>query len=376
MRYAYGQLGELEAFHYSVSMFFADQDALAGSLRAAGLGMLSAEVARSTRPAIYFQRQTVRDTVAAIGASKIGGLPDLPRGFTWPVRPPLANAQRNANHFREIKASVADMYERLKTEPWHAESVAKGEREPITDKQFNELDLEYETKENALFEPFPLAFVAQLDLSRLSLEAGFEPALPDTGFLTIFEDATCGEPLPVPRVFWHDCGAADLVRTDVPPNLVAYSDALSELPSLPWSQRTNCGLLVPHSVLSVPHHWKSAYARSSKRWDMMWEWFMEPKGTYWPESANDVTGFGDHLGGWPHDIQHHPELEIEGDHAGSIMPGETPWRHLFSYAGECYAKDMQITPAFPGDGNTFILIRDDDLAERRFERAGSVYQST
>ncbi len=205
-----------------------------------------------------------------------------------------------------------------------------------------------------MFEPFPLAFVAQLDLARLALEAAFDPVLPDTGFLTIFEDATCGEPLAVQRVFWHDCTAEDLVRTRVPPDLAAYSDALSKLPSLPWSQRTNCGLLVPHSVLSVPHHWKSAFARSSKRWDMMWEWFMEPKGTFWPESAHDVTGFGDHLGGWPSDIQHHPELEIEGNRGGTIKPGETPWRHLFSYAGECYAEDMQITPAFPGDGNTIF----------------------
>jgi Domain of unknown function (DUF1963) len=49
---------------------------------------------------------------------------------------------------------------------------------------------------------------------------------------------------------------------------------------------------------------------------------------------------------------------------------------LFSYGAEYYAEDMQIDRAMGGDGNFYILIRDEDLAARRFERAGHVYQST
>ena len=143
------------------------------------------------------------------------------------------------------------------------------------------------------------------------------------------------------------------------------------------------GLLVPYSALSVPHHWKSAFARGTKRWDLFWDWFKEAPGEYHPpplaEAIDDrSTYFGDHFGGWPCDIQGHAEDDLGDGGRGSVVkgPGQSAWRHVFSYGGENYADDMLATPAEPTDGNHYIFVRDDDLAARRFDRAASTLQFT
>jgi Domain of unknown function (DUF1963) len=357
-------------------MMFASEADLATSLRQAGLGMLAADVIATVRPTVLFQRRHGLDKETAIGASKFGGLPDLPRGFHWPVRPPLPGAGKIADGFRRSAGDVRRRWQEYAPEPGD-----KTARPRFTNDEIAAMETQYERKAEVLFQEFPLAFVAQLDLAALSREAGFEVAFPDTGWLSVFEDVTAGEPTTAPRLFWHDVAATDLIRQHPPRQLIDYSDAISEPPEVPWLERNRSGLLVPHSTLSVPHHWKSAFSRGTKRWDLFWEWFMNAEGMYRPPALAGTldhrsTYFGDHFAGWPSDIQGHAEDELGGRGAEVKGPGKTIWRHVFSYGGENYADDMLATSVEPTDGNHYILIRDDDLAARRFDRAASTLQFT
>lgn len=358
-------------------MFFGSWDALRASLEEAGLAQFYDQVARSVRPAVYFQRERIEDRETAVGASKLGGLPDLPADFDWPVRPPLANAETIAEALRGVRDHVVSSLRDMANAAEHEKAIAEGYGVPITQETLDQVDREYAVKIAALGRPFPLAFIAQLDLAKLSREAGFDPAFPDSGYLWVFEDPTSSEPPAVQRLFWRACAAEDLVRTPIPQNLIQFNDGITPGTASRWSVCKQSALLVPHSVLSVPHHWKSAFPRGSRLFDAFWDWFMEPMGEFWPESDASTTSFGDHFGGWPRDIQQHVEDEIDGARLTAVRGvGETTWRHVFSYGGEYYQGDMLIERTWGGDGNFYVMIRDTDLADRRFDKAGQVYQAT
>lgn len=95
-----------------------------------------------------------------------------------------------------------------------------------------------------------------------------------------------------------------------------------------------------------------------------------------PSQADRIAtaNFGDRLGGWPDDIQGPAETEIDGKAVAA--PGRTPWRHVFSYGAEHFAETRIMRRLSESDGNTFVIMHEDDLAARRFARARSTYQQT
>nr|WP_276081882.1 DUF1963 domain-containing protein [Methylobacterium sp. GC_Met_2] len=338
-------------------------------------------VKATVRPVVLFVRQQVLDDPLPTGVSKIGGYPDLPANFTWPERPAYPDAERKVAELRRGAERMRTMYEGMMREP-------RGPHQrQITSEDLDRVTAEYETRCVALSEPMPLAFVAQLDLAFLIREAGFDSELPRTGLLSIFNDTTWDGATGAHWVFWHDQPVAELVRTSPPPRLVAHCEALEALMSpsgdVPWSERIMAERLHPSSRFSVPQHWKSAYPHGTVEADAVYDWLDCQPGFY-PSASDvgadgDVMNFGDKLGGWPEDIQGHPEEEItvEGVRAKPItQPGQTPWRHLFSYGNEHHGGTRLMESLFEGDGNTYVFLHEDDLRARRFERAQTVYQQT
>ncbi len=61
-------------------------DDIRDALRAAKLDRLVAEAERLTLPAIHIETRKTRENSLPIGASKIGGRPDLPSSMPWPAR--------------------------------------------------------------------------------------------------------------------------------------------------------------------------------------------------------------------------------------------------------------------------------------------------
>lgn len=60
------------------------QDSLIAQLRDAKLGRIAAQVADLAMPSFRLQTTKMADEDIAVGASKLGGLPDLPPGSPWP----------------------------------------------------------------------------------------------------------------------------------------------------------------------------------------------------------------------------------------------------------------------------------------------------
>ena len=115
-------------------------------LRGIGLGDHAAGLARQCRPSVLFERQT--GTPAPIGASRLGGLPDLPPDIEWPVRPAFSPSPHEPENWRWTKTDVAD---------W-------------------------------IGTPQPLSFLAQMNLSEVAARAGTETNLPRKGMLWFFYD--------------------------------------------------------------------------------------------------------------------------------------------------------------------------------------------
>lgn len=57
---------------------------LRAGLSKAGLGSISAELEKLSRDCIRMRSTPCPDTTISVGESKLGGLPDLPSGLTWP----------------------------------------------------------------------------------------------------------------------------------------------------------------------------------------------------------------------------------------------------------------------------------------------------
>lgn len=357
-------------------------DDLRRSLGAAGLGSYADAIVATVRPTILFLRRQQPDDPLAAGASKMGGVPDLPEDFVWPERPPYPDAERRTAQLMDFARGVAADRQKRVDGP-----LSPSERR-FTQAEVDAIVPSFAEKARALARPFPLAFVGQLDLAALSAEPGFDPELPRSGVLSVFEDLT-GEGLPGVRVaYWNDVPAASLKRRPPPAELIDYFDRHSSYgfgAGETWATLTLAETLVPFSAFAVPHHWKYAAPAGSVAWRRFWDWFQsEAAGAFAPSAPPPTAGetsqagyFGDRLGGWPDDIQGNPETELDGAVGRPLVtPGKTPWRHLFSYAGEFYGETRRMGSDGKGDGNTYLLIDRGDLAARRFDKVRWVYDQT
>jgi hypothetical protein len=351
---------------------FQSADDLEQSLRAAGLGAQGRDIAATLRPVLLFVREQVPDASLPVGTSKVGGDPDLPEDFAWPERPPPPDALRRAQAIEQRGLATAERFKEMRLDMPDL-SITPEQIERIIDKHYGMAAV--------LHLEMPLAFVAQLDLAMLAREAGFPEDFPGTGLLSIFADVTS----PVLAVQWHDRPATDLRRRPWPQDLIDYSDRYNERADWPddegkWYRNVNAETLMPLSALAVPHHWKSAFAHGSPTGRRIRDWFDDVHRAHgFLPSAEMVGGgpstanFGDRLGGWPADIQGHAESGIDG---GSVaLPGVTPWRHIFSWGAERYQGTRSMATE-AGDGARYVLMHEDDLSARRFDRVRNTYQRT
>jgi Domain of unknown function (DUF1963) len=351
---------------------FKSLDDLARSLRAAGLHNDVDRIVATARPCICLIRRPEPDDALAIGTSKMGGIPDLPPGFAWPARPPHPQA---AKHAAAIKKNGAEM------RAWLAD-WGRGPNDlnmPIqSPAELDKVTRQHNERAAVLFDPFPLAFLAQLNLAQLASEPGLDPDFPRSGLLSLFVDVTSDGQFPFPRVFWHDVDRARLERRSPPASLIAHCDSANNTDEgMLWANTTDAEVLYPASAFAVPDHWKRIVSLSSTEGKALWSWFEEPKHAFFMEAPADwppgmSVNFGDTIGGWPANIQgasNHATPPIS-------VPGVTPWRQLFSFGGEYNYGVRRLQESAMGDGQTYVLIQENDFKARRFDRAGYVYQST
>lgn len=168
-----------------MSLFF-DRAGLIAELRTSNLSSaIQEKVVQQARAAIAFKRCLRDMETVKVGASRLGGLPDWPLGQNWPIRKKSVNATsrvlklkaektRNAMFVHEMKMSYELLNEGRKLLGQPAEDFDEEKYRSVQQRLLTETDIRIE---NQLVD-FPLAFVAQLNLSDLALLPGFDPLLP------------------------------------------------------------------------------------------------------------------------------------------------------------------------------------------------------
>ncbi|MGI2032773.1 DUF1963 domain-containing protein [Rhizobium panacihumi] len=316
---------------------FLNKEDICLALADQNLSQFEDRILATIKPAIDFVRRQMKDKDLPAGTSKMGGLPDLPVGFRWPTRPALSNEEDGA------PTTTRDVYHQL--------------------------------REAARRKEFPLAFFAQLNLSILSLEAGFDLDLPDSGMLYIFEDITAYDEHEAYSVFQIEEDLAGMERHSPPEELVILSDAKD--PTLPFFDQPMAEVLEPYSILTVPYHWLQS---SAAFYSQMSDFLEMPKTDYRPPvtavDGENASPFGDRLGGWPVPIQHDPEPKFRHDRSRSFRPGDDEIRLLFSWGGEYFAGTRLMHSDLSGDGAMHIMMHRDDMLARHFDKAKALYQYT
>lgn len=384
------------------------RDELSDRLTEAGMSSAGvAAIIAVARDGIVLDTKAVDETTLAPGASKVGGLPDLPKGVAWPMRPAYDNAAQMAEDFT---ADAANFYaDAGEVPPWVPEAEGRAfaeERKRANEEakaqalkimkdagaEVNESDLagvgglppdvavkaavEQKLLADNVVKPYPLPFMAQVDLAVMAKEPGFDKALPTTGRLLFFYDMPVLPASYEPRakagwkVIYDDTPAADLERKPLP----------KELADFPGNASLKAAAITPRSVVTTVPVGDSG-------WDLVGDISGDDVSTYsgwlfslgWPTAAE---GGNHQLGGWPRAIQSGmqatSQLASNGVYAGDGSAFETEeGKRLLASAKEWHLV-LQIgtdeATGYPFPGALYVLMRDEDLAARNFDKAWVVYE--
>jgi uncharacterized protein YwqG len=325
------------------------------------------------RPAVLMTTVPSDEEAVPLGANKLGGAPHLPAGMAWPMRPPYPDARRRAELHREQAARYRTNAKMPNA--WMAVDDAERfahEREALAD---------------AVGKPFPLAFLGQFDLAALSKEEGFDATFPDEGRLLIFYDLWAGPEEFVPEasagwlVLWDQSPPSALAKAAVPDRLSALAVHGLKPVFRPAAIQT-CTIMTP--IPPNDKTWDAFSLDDDEALEVYEEWLSQ-FGT--PDRAD---GENHQLGGFPRPLQNglqaRSQLAANGINCGHSDVWDTPAaRELVKHA-----KDWRLALQIGVDANAgigvdeqtgitvgacYVMLREQDIAARRFDQARVVFQS-
>lgn len=310
----------------------------------------------------------------ALGATRIGGMPDLSPGIEWPVRP-AADADKAASIAGWLRDDrITDLFAR----------------------------------------PLPYSFLAQVDLAEAGALGEIAADLPGEGRLLFFYDYAAGpwsNGPEVAQVIWDRGATADLVRADLPQELHAlaagdekahdamtvslreeYGDSVDE-PFTPsqWGPPRPMRLVAFWSlpgthvfeISSDPALKAALSAEQNEDEESLYDLWTD----FEPQGAPGESDFGFK----PHKLLGLPDPEQDDPRFDAFFISETgrqfpepekataffdanqhrtaEWRLLLQI-------DIADYLQMRTEGTVYFLIRKDDLRTRNFDRVVAVYQQT
>ncbi|MGF9562116.1 YwqG family protein [Neorhizobium sp. JUb45] len=384
------------------------RDELSDRLTEAGMSAAGvAAIVKVARDGIVLDTKPADETALPLGSSKVGGLPDLPKGVAWPMRPVYENAVELAEQFT---ADAANFYaDAGVVPPWVPEAEGRAfadERKRANEEaraaalkvmkdagaEVSEADLanatglpadvavkaavEQKLLAETVIKPFPLPFVAQVDLAALAGEPGFDKALPTTGRLLFFYD------MPVLPASYEPRGKAGwkLVYDDTPKAELERKPLPKELSDFPGAASLKAAAISPRSVVTtVPvgdSGWDTVGEISGDDTSIYSQWLFS---LGWPTAAE---GGNHQLGGWPRAIQTGmqamSQLAANGLYAGDTSAFETEQGKRLLADAKDWRLVLQIgtdeATGYPFPGALYVLMSEEDLAARNFDKAWVVYE--
>lgn len=333
---------------------FADAESVRAALAARPLtGDVIDLLVGVARPAAVLDATAVADEATIpLGATKIGGYPDLPPHLDWPARPAYPDAEdRSAFYLRLLTATrpgsdlPSDAYEG---------DIRLRARLPATS--------------------MPLSFVAQVDLGTIQRSGATDLDLPGSGRLLLFYDLVEMPWGYAPdesigfAVRYDDSPLEAIERRPLPPELAMLRARDAYLPPqavsvrgtltpIPAEEVASEGLAVSDGGLAAYRDWQ-VEASEQERWQ------------------------AHRVGGWPSIVQGEMRTQcalVSAGYAGAERPRNTAAQQVAASAGEWtlllqLASDDEQGFMWGDNGFLYLWIRRDDLAHRRFERAHLVLQ--
>lgn len=334
----------------------------------AGIAHTDADLlAREAKPAVWLETRKVDDeSQIAVGATKLGGRPDLPVDVAWPIR---AAYPAPAEHTRFLRGQVAD--------PDKAWSWAKPEdRERYRHDALQQILL-IESEQ-------PLSFVAQINLAEMWAAGPLDPDMPRQGVVSIFYDRI-REPWGFdPResvgfaILFHGVDGKPWARRDEPAPLRALAPnyLLSALAC------TTHACLTPLPLTTTAQY--ATLGLSSALTEQLWrDWYWSERGPCSKEGGADWRCH--HVGGWPTPVQGDMQTECALVQAGhycgngdayqdptlaAVRATATDWLLLAQIGTDEEKGNMM----WGDDGQIYVWIRRDDLRAGRFESARLILQ--
>ena len=350
-----------------------------GSLRAAGVPIAdAAALAASSKPYIWLETAEVDDEAAiALGATKIGGTPDLPAGMPWPWRPPypdhevrVAHAQAGADLFNseDMAALRAEMLEEI------GKSLPSGEFEAFaaepTTVDYGNFHFDFLVEEaRRTAEPAPLQFIAQVDLADIWATGPVDPDIPQEGRLLLFYDTDHRPAGDRPA----DITGARLIHDLTPIRSLERASPPAELSARKQTAGFRPQRCVLHAGMWPPYfgspEWNARKIKARAEKSVQ---------AWWYEVTQD--GHDHRFGGHPLQIQGNMQTECAlltngfdlsawNEAVERLNSDAANWLLLLQIASDDRAGMMW------GDvGNLYVWIHRDALRARRFEEARVIMQ--
>ena len=341
---------------------FTSKDQIAADLVAADLEERYAQqFAREARPCIWLKTESVADEAEiALGATKIGGRPDLPAEQDWPVRPPYQAGDR-ASKYRDGIENPRKYWS------W------------ATPEQREEFSRDYAQMIEVIEKPFPLIFIAQINLAEAWRAGPLDPDFPKSGLLSIFYDAL-EEPWgfdPADHVgstvLFH--AAEGLTRREVPIELRATERYAPFAPLICHAQ----ACLTPLPIRTA--HFENLNF-DEKTVHALRDWWHEDGNMYSSQGGMDWKCH--RVGGWPTPIQDDMQIECALTAAGYYCGNGDAYRLAETEAVRATANEWLLLAQIGTDegaqmmwgdnGQLYVWIRREDLVVRRFEAARFILQ--
>lgn len=329
------------------------------SLRAAGVRAADAmALAAGSKPYIWIETAPVDDEAEIVlGATKIGGTPDLPVTMPWPWRAPYPDHQKRVQEAQAGADLLNPTFEAIATESAKVD--------------FSNFNLDFLVEDaRRTGESAPLQFIAQVELADVWLTGPVDPDIPREGRLFFFYDTDHRpggdkpEDIAGARLIYDLTPTHSLKRASPPTELSARKRTAGFRPQ-------RCAL---HAAMWPPYfgspEWNACEikAKAEKTVDAWWY---------------EVTADGhDHrLGGHPLQIQGNMQIQCalvsqgldlsawNSKAAERLKPDAANWLLLLQIASDDRARMMW------GDvGNLYVWIHRDALRARRFEEARVILQ--
>ena len=366
---------------------WSNKSELESELRKAGLGEWATKLADAARQCvILLPGPTEQGTAAPVGASRLGGEPDLPPDVDWPTRPPM---RREGGDRQSMPARVlfgaSHWLHRFRRSPAWARASQAWEREQQAQRQRRE-------------RAWPLSFVAQIDFAELhAVHAlhGFPPA----GRLLLFCDGVdlpwgAAEEQAHARVVFTELPPEGLQRRRQPPEFEAARVAKlrDEFAFKPRSLRPFAWLQPPplgspefiHLAAEHPRAW-AATEPAGPAYQQFWTDLQVRYPQIFGERGAEMIH---QVGGFAHAIQDPVEAECVKFTAEHPRP-KSWWRNdpLMQAATMEHlarAREWQLVLQIDSDdkagmqwgdvGRLYLCARQGDLAACRFDRCWTIAQ--